>query len=108
MGSVEMAVGSITGTVRDAGGRGIRNVLVTISGGGLPQPITVQTGQFGSYAFTGILTGQTYTVTAVAKRFTFTPPSQMIVLSGDVTNANFVADPGFGVRPSDGLMANPK
>jgi large repetitive protein len=84
---------TIAGQVLTSDGRGIRNVIVTLSGGGLPQPIEVQTGSFGYFSFTGILTGQTYTLSVEAKRFTFAAPSRMIMLTGDSLNENFVADP---------------
>lgn len=97
-GSVELAAAvpaSISGRVLTAEGDGIRNVAVTISGGGLPAPITVQTGAFGTYRFTGILTGQTYTISVGSKRYTFSPSSRSITLNGDLTNENFVSTNGF-------------
>lgn len=98
-GSVELSApavpASISGRVLTAEGDGIRNVAVTISGGGLPAPITVQTGGFGNYQFTGILTGQTYTISVSSKRYTFTPSSRNITLNGDLTNENFVSTNGF-------------
>jgi CSLREA domain-containing protein len=102
-GSVEVAAAvavpaTIAGQVRTSDGRGIKNVIVVLSGGGLPQPLTVQTGSFGTFGFTGILTGQTYTLSVSSKRFTFTPPSRSISLSGDSLSENFIADPGGILR----------
>ena len=96
-GSVEVQMisvaATIAGQVLTSDGRGIRNVIVTLSGTGLPQPIEVQTGSFGYFSFTGILTNQTYTLSVEAKRFTFATPSRMIMLTGDSLNENFIADP---------------
>ncbi|HQU84626.1 MAG TPA: carboxypeptidase-like regulatory domain-containing protein [Pyrinomonadaceae bacterium] len=98
-GSVELSVpavpASISGRVLTAEGQGIKNVSVTLSGGNLPSPITVQTGAFGNYSFTGILTQQTYTITINAKRYTFSPSSRNITLNGDLTNENFTATNGL-------------
>lgn len=90
----------LSGTVTNANGNPIRNVIITVSGGGLGSPIFTQTGNLGIYSFAD-LPGGTYTVSISAKRFTFTPPSQIVVLGSDLTNINFTADPGFGVRNSE-------
>ncbi len=87
----------LSGFVRTAEGRPIRNVIVTVSGGSLASPISVQTGMLGSYQFLD-LPGDTYTVTVSAKRFTFTPTSQVVALGADNASVNFTADPGFGIR----------
>lgn len=98
-GSVELSApavqASISGRVLTAEGQGIANVSVTISGGNLPSPITVQTGSFGNYSFSGILTQQTYTITINSKRYTFSPSSRNITLNGDLTNENFISTNGF-------------
>lgn len=52
-------------------GAGIRNAIVTISGGNLPATVWVQTGQFGGNSFSGLQAGETYTVQVGAKRFRF-------------------------------------
>jgi len=53
---------SVSGRVLTAGGQGIRNAEVVISGGTLTEPMRVQTGSFGYYNFEGLQTGQTYMV----------------------------------------------
>lgn len=104
-GSVEVATASapatIAGQVLTNDGRGIRNVTVMLSGGGLPQPLFVQTGQFGNFQFSGIPTGQVYTLSISAKRYTFAMPARNISLTGDTLNENFVAEPGFGNRSEE-------
>jgi parallel beta-helix repeat protein len=102
-GSVEVASiaagpWDLGGRVLTSDGRGIRNVIVTVSGGGLPQPLVTQTGMLGWFFFPD-LPGGVYTVTVSAKRFTFAQPSHQVTLGSDVTNEVFTADPGFGVRP---------
>jgi large repetitive protein len=103
-GSVEVAAVTgpfdISGRILTSDGRGIRNVIVVISGGSLPAPLRVQTGSFGTYVFNDLAPG-TYTITVFSKRFTFATPSRMINLSSDITNENFVAEPGFGMRPGE-------
>ena len=103
-GSVEVAAVTgpfdISGRILTSDGRGIRNVIVVISGGSLPAPLRVQTGSFGTYSFNDLAPG-TYTITVFSKRFTFASPSRMINLASDITNENFVAEPGFGMRPGE-------
>lgn len=84
---------SIGGSVLTSAGAGIRNAIVTISGGNLPAPVSVQTGQFGGYSFPGLQAGETYTVQAGAKRFRFAASSQQVIPAGNVANVNFVANP---------------
>jgi hypothetical protein len=84
---------SVSGRILTAGGAGIRNALVTVSGGDLPSAVTVATGSFGYFLFTGLHTGQTYTVTVATKRFVISMPTRNVSPSGDVTGFDFVADP---------------
>ena len=62
---------SLSGTVKTTTGMPIRNAAVTISGGSLPAPVTVFTGNLGTYQFTD-LAGSEYEV-----RF----PSSVIILT---------------------------
>lgn len=98
-GSVEIAtvatVGSISGRVLTPSGAGIRNINVTLSGGQLSAPITVQTGAFGNYRFDNILTERIYTLTINGKRYTFSPSTRNITLTGNQTNENFTAVEDF-------------
>jgi hypothetical protein len=84
---------NISGTVTTSNGVGIRNAVVRISGGNLPAPITFVTGTFGTYQFQNIESGGEYTVFVSAKRNRFTPPSQIVVPSANITNLNFAANP---------------
>jgi hypothetical protein len=84
---------SISGSVTTAGGQPIRNATLTISGGNLPSPVTVQTGNFGTYSFSNLLAGETYTVRVDVKRYRFQQATQIVAPNGNISNLNFVANP---------------
>lgn len=84
---------TLSGRILTSAGNGIRNAIVTISGGSLPNPVTVQTGSLGSFVFSGLQSGATYTVTVSTKRFVIAQPSRMVTTNGSVADFNFVADP---------------
>ena len=86
---------SLSGRVMTAGGVPVRNVIVTISGGNLPSPISTQTGTFGYFSFAGLQTGQTYTVRVDAKRHTFAQPSRMVTMQGNVSDFDFITEQAF-------------
>jgi hypothetical protein len=88
-----VAFASLGGRITTAGGIGIRGSIVTVEGGGLPSTLYATTGTFGYYNFSGLATGQTYTVTVNARRYTFSPSSQVVGLSSDLSNVNFAANP---------------
>jgi len=91
--SERLANVSISGTVRSSGGSGIRNAIVTLSGGNLQTPLVAQTGNFGTYSFAGVEGGFQYTIRVSAKRQRFATPMQMIIPTMNVTNLDFVANP---------------
>jgi len=82
---------SISGRVTTTEGRGIRNAIMTISGGGLSSPISVHTGPFGRYEFNDIPSGSTYILTVRARRFSFAQPSQVITVNDNLGDLNCVA-----------------
>jgi hypothetical protein len=84
---------TISGTVMASNGVGIRNAVVTLSGGSLTSPVSFQTGTFGTYQFQGVPAGGGYTVFVSAKRNRFTPPSQIVSSFSSVTDLNFTANP---------------
>jgi len=84
---------ALSGRVLNAAGQGIRNSLVTVSGGDLGSPVTVQTGSFGNFVVRGLHSAQTYTVTVNSKRFTFSQPSRQVSPLGNVTDIDFTAAP---------------
>ena len=83
---------TVSGRIFTATGRPIRNAIVAITGGGLPVGQKVQTGNFGWYTFSGLQSGQTYTITVNAPRNTFAQSSRMITPVADVTNFDFTAE----------------
>ena len=84
---------SLSGRVLSADGNGIRNVRVTVSGGNLLTPVTVQTRTFGAFNFQGLQSGLTYTVTVSTKKYVLMQTSRMVTPQADVTNFDFVAEP---------------
>lgn len=80
------------GRVLDASGMPIRNAHVMVSGGGLPQPVTVQTSSFGYYRVTGLQAGQTYTVMVGAKRYRFVNPVRIITLGESIADIDFISN----------------
>ena len=79
----------VAGRVQTSIGRGISGAFITMtdSRGNVRTAIT---NPFGYYNFQGVPAGENYTVTARAKRYTFSVSSQMLYVSGDVANINFV------------------
>lgn len=57
----------------------VSNAKVTISGGNLPEPITVVTPTFGWFVFHNIPVAGSYTITVSHARYTFAP----VVISGE-------------------------
>lgn len=84
---------SVSGRILTSGGAGIRNSWVTVSGGDLGSPVLAQTGSFGYFVFTGLHTGQTYTISASSKRFVIAQPSRNVTPTANVTGFDFTADP---------------
>jgi uncharacterized membrane protein len=84
---------TLSGRILTSAGNGIRNAYVTISDGSLTTPITVQTGSFGYYSFTGLQSGSNYTVTVATKRYVIAQPSRMVTMNGNVADFNFIAAP---------------
>lgn len=75
-----------------AGKNSLNNVNVTLSGGNLPQSLTVKTNSFGNYKFDNLPTGGTYVLTVSSKRYTFTQSTKTVNLNNEVTDADFAAD----------------
>lgn len=73
---------TVSGRVLTSSGQPLPNITVSITNGsGITQ--TTTTSGFGYFTFTGLPVGQTYTISAVSKRFAFMP--QNVTPSGDVT-----------------------
>lgn len=87
------ADGSIGGRVMAADGTGIRNAVITITGGNLTQPIVIKSSAFGYYNVDGLELGSTYVVTINSKRFVFANPSVVVSLQESVSELDFQANP---------------
>lgn len=83
---------TLGGRVLTARGSGLRNALVTVSGGNLLQPRTMYTGTFGRYYFDGLDAGQTYIVSVAAKRYTFTTGAMLVTVDENLDEVNFVSN----------------
>lgn len=82
---------TISGRVRTAGGRGITNAVITVTGGSLAAPIIDRSGRSGAYTIPGLTAGQQYVVTVQTRRFVFTPNSQTLTPQNNLTNVDFTS-----------------
>jgi hypothetical protein len=87
------AMVNVGGRITTANGiQGLPRVMVTITGGSLPQPVMRMTNPFGYYNFEDLQAGQTYVITVGSKQYTFSVPSRIITPDDNVTNVDFFAD----------------
>ncbi len=107
---------SISGNVADGSvSAGIQDVTMTLTGAGLASALTVTTDVSGNYAFSGLVTNGTYTLTPSKgvsytycitltgyASYTFSPTSIVVSVSGaDTPSENFIGTaPSYG--PSRG------
>jgi len=91
--SPSSSTGNIGGRVVTASGQGLRGAAVVVTGNSLPSPRIVRTGSLGYFSVEGLDTGQTYIVTVVSKRFTFSQPSRVVTLTDNINDVDFIADP---------------
>lgn len=82
---------SISGRVTSITGRGIRNVRLTLTDSS-GQTRTATTTSFGYYRFDDVRAGETYILSAVGKRFSFSQPTQVLNITGETDAINFIAD----------------
>ncbi|HVF31359.1 MAG TPA: beta-propeller fold lactonase family protein, partial [Pyrinomonadaceae bacterium] len=82
-----IAEARIAGRVTNAGGQGIANVIIYLTGG--KSATYARTNPFGYYSFDLMDTGVSYTLTPSRKGLTFTPPSITFNHVGDVTDRDF-------------------
>ena len=73
------------------GNRGISQVRVSLTNQN-GETRTILTNPMGYYRFADVPAGQTYTISAAAKRYTFNQPVQVLSLVGDTDDVNFIAD----------------
>jgi hypothetical protein len=78
---------SIAGTVLTDTGDPLSKVTMTLSG---DATVTTKTASDGSYSFTDLSNGISYTITPSKRPYTFTPPNAGVVINGaDVTGVDF-------------------
>ncbi len=82
---------TVSGRVMTQTGRGIVNVQITMTDRQGRQRRAVSTA-FGNFRFTDVAAGETYIFTVKAKRFIFTPDSQVRLISENVADLVFFAD----------------
>ncbi|MEQ1764465.1 MAG: Calx-beta domain-containing protein, partial [Pyrinomonadaceae bacterium] len=86
------ASASISGRVRDANGRAIRGVVISVQGmDGLPKIAVTNT--FGYYRIDELQVGESFVVTAKARRYEFAAPTQFVNLADDLEEIDFRALP---------------
>jgi hypothetical protein len=90
---VPVANTSVGGRIMTAGGAGISNARVTISGGNLSSPVTTLTNPFGWYNFSGLQAGAMFTISVQTKSYSFAQPTRTVTPGGNITNFDFTADP---------------
>jgi hypothetical protein len=81
---------TVGGRVITSRGRGIRNVVVTMTDSN-GNTRTATSSSFGYYRFTDVPAGETYIFTARGKRFSFRQNSQVHSIVEDIDDINFVA-----------------
>lgn len=86
------AAGAILGgRVTTVSGQGIKNARLTLT---MPSGETrnLVSGSFGYYRFEDLAAGGTYILTVTAKRFVFSVPAQVVPLSEDRGDIDFIGD----------------
>ncbi|MGI8882773.1 MAG: carboxypeptidase-like regulatory domain-containing protein, partial [Pyrinomonadaceae bacterium] len=82
---------SVSGRVTTASGRGISNVCLTLTDSN-GEVRTTTTTSFGYYHFADVRAGETYFLSAVGKRFSFSQPTQVLNINEETDAINFIAD----------------
>ncbi|WP_321476099.1 TonB-dependent receptor [uncultured Paludibaculum sp.] len=85
--------GSISGQVTDASGAAIPNAKVDVTGGSLPQPITVTSDATGLFQLSNVPAG-VYTVNATAQGFSMVKKTSVPVNLGRATRVDFKMEVG--------------
>lgn len=83
---------NLSGRVSNSFGRGIQNVTITMTDN-LGNNRTANTTAFGYYRFSNVAAGETYIISAKAKRYTFVQPTLVVNAGQDLTEINFTALP---------------
>lgn len=81
---------SISGRISAFDGNGIRNVIVTLTDSN-GNTRTTRSSAFGYYQFDEVESGETYVISVVSKRFTFSQSSQILTVNDELTSVDFIA-----------------
>lgn len=102
-------VGRIEGRVLTATGAGISGVKVKLTGGSLPNPVTISTDRDGRYVFEDLQVGETYLVSAAGKHLAFSPFDQAVFLDEESRTVDFrFSDAGPRPIPGTGQQIKPQ
>jgi hypothetical protein len=82
---------SVSGRATTSGGGSIMNVRLTLTDS-QGNTRTTTTDSSGNYRFDDIQAGETYILTATAKRFTFSQPVQVLNVNEEANQVNFIAN----------------
>lgn len=88
--SPSAATVDVGGRVTTQSGRGVRNVVITLTDSNGDSRMT-RTNSFGYYRFENIAAGETVIITANAKRFSFSQPSIVRTVTEQISDADFIA-----------------
>jgi uncharacterized delta-60 repeat protein len=82
---------SVGGQVLATKGQGISNVRISMTdSSGATR--TATTNSFGFYHFSEVAAGATYVLTANSKRYSFDQPTQIVSVSDNISDLNFIAN----------------
>jgi hypothetical protein len=87
---IGVAKATITGQIKDSGGRGLSRVTVTVAGGSLNRNLTTRTNAFGYYRFNDVPVGETYTVSVLSKSYSFPQSSLILNLTRNESEIDFI------------------
>jgi hypothetical protein len=82
--------GEISGRTRTKQGRGIKHIVIMLSGGDLPEPLYATTNQFGNYQFENLPVGEIYVLQALSSRHRLENSSRVINLLDNIFNEDFI------------------
>ncbi len=82
---------SISGRITDTKGRGVGNIRLKVQDPVTGQTSFATTSSFGYYTVENLEVLRLYVITAMSKRYTFTPESRTLVLQDDLMGSDFQA-----------------
>lgn len=81
----------VGGRVTTADGRGITNVIVTLTSPS-GEVRSARSTAFGYYQFNDVVVGSAYLISVSSRRFTFSQPTQVRTVMDNISDVDFVAD----------------